>query len=37
MTYLGDILNYFRMEIDIDLNGKTINVQKSTYLKKILG
>ena len=36
MTDLGDVSHYFRMEVDVDLNKKTISLRQSTYLKKIL-
>ena len=37
MTDLGDVLHYLGMEVDVDLNKKTITFRQSTYLKKILG
>ena len=37
MTDLGDVSYYLRMEVDVDLNKKTISLWQSTYLKKILG
>ncbi len=37
MTELGDVSHYLGMEVNIDLNRKTITVRQSTYLKKILG
>ena len=37
MTDLGDVSHYLGMEVDVDLNKKTITLRQSTYLKKILG
>ena len=37
MTDLGDVSHYLGMEVDVDLNKKTISLRQSTYLKKILG
>lgn len=37
MTDLGDVFHYFRIEINVNFNKKTIYLQQSTYLKKILG
>ena len=36
MTDLGDVSHYLGMEVDVDLNKKTISLQQSTYPKKIL-
>ena len=36
MTDLGDVSHYLGMEIDIDLNLKTVTVKQSTCLGKIL-
>ena len=37
MTDLGDVSHYLGMEVDINLNKKTVTLRQSTYLKKILG
>lgn len=37
MTDLGNVFYYLSMEVDVDFNKKTICLQQSTYLKKILG
>lgn len=36
MTDLGDVSHYLGMEVDVDLNKKTITLRQTTYLKKIL-
>lgn len=37
ITNLGDVSHYLRIEIDINLDKKTITFWQSIYLKKILG
>ena len=37
ITNLSNVFHYFGIEIDINLNKKTISLQQSAYLKKILG
>lgn len=37
MTNLGDVSHYLGIEVNVNLNDKTITLRQSTYLKKILG
>ncbi len=37
MTDLDNVLHYLGIEVDVNLNKKTITFRQSTYLKKILG